>query len=104
MTDATKWSEGQSPVMLAVFEMVGSEKTHIATISITLDGQGNWQVSLNGASESGVARVHAVIDRFVADQTVQANQQALRVVGSVPALAETLTEFGFIIEPLPEGD
>src|ERR1700688_1023538 len=52
MTDTTKSSEGQPPVRLAVFETMGTDKTHVATIIITEDGQGNWQVTLNGASES----------------------------------------------------
>jgi tetratricopeptide (TPR) repeat protein len=104
MTDATKSSQDQSPVRLAVFETVGSEKTHIATISITEDGQGNWQVTLNGTSESDVARVQAVFDRFAADQKAQATLQGQRAVGSVPALTETLKESGFIVEQLPDGD
>jgi hypothetical protein len=102
MTDATKSSQDQSPVKLAVFETVGSEKTHIATISITEDGQGNWQVKLNGTSDSDVARVQAVFDRFAADQKAQATPQAQRAIGSVPALTETLKESGFIVEQLPD--
>ena len=54
--------------------------------------------------ESGVARVRAVFDRFVADQKAQATPQAQRPADSVPALAETLRVSGFIVEQLPDGD
>jgi tetratricopeptide (TPR) repeat protein len=104
MTDATKSTEGQSPVRLAVFEAAGSGKTHIATISLSQDERGNWQVALNGTSESGVARVKAAFDRFVADQKVKAAPTAEQAAPDVPALTEALRKIGFIVEQLPDGD
>jgi tetratricopeptide (TPR) repeat protein len=104
MTDATKSSGSQSPIRLAVFETACSERTHIATVSISQDEQGNRQVALNGASEAGVARVKAALDSFVADQKAQATLKEEQAAATVPALAEALRGSGFIVEQLPDGD
>jgi tetratricopeptide (TPR) repeat protein len=104
MTSATEPPQDQSPTRLAVFEITGGAKTHLATITISKSEDGNWQVQMSGTTDSAVGRVRVSFDRFVANQQSQGAVQTQPGTPPVAAIEKMLKEDGFFVEKLPAGD
>jgi hypothetical protein len=94
MNGATDSPQNQLPIRLAVFEIRGEEKAHLATITLSGDQ------TITGTADADMARVRASVERYVADQ-----ESRMVSPGQVAAaLAEALKQDGFVVEELPAGD
>ncbi len=97
---------GENPIRLAVFEAHnGAQGNHLATIACTRTEGSAWSLQTRGPTAEAVERVRPTLERFVASrepQTAQSDSAAEK--SPLGALAEFLTNEGFMVEWLPAAD
>ena len=93
---------------LAVFEMAGTEKAFLATVSVVRGGDGHWAFQCGGSTEVGIARIRPLLERYGAERRVAGNAGVTKSSSVAPpdldAVIALLRQDGFIVEELPAGD
>ena len=97
---------GASPaVRLAVFQVIGEEKNHLSTITLSKMEDGKWNLQAGGPSDASVEQIRPLLERFAESRQVLAANDAKPPESSAPdALTDMLTAEGFVVEKLPDGD
>ena len=99
-------ADGKSPpIRLAVFEVAGEQKRHLATVTLKKAEGTAWTLEAAGPSEASVEQLRPFIERFTETRrALTENAAAPSETSPADALADMLTAEGFIAERLPAGD
>jgi hypothetical protein len=85
--------------------MTGTEKVHLATITISKGDDGEWTAQCAADTEAAISRIRPALERFSASR--RATADAANSASAPPdwhALADTVRQAGFLVEELPAGD
>jgi tetratricopeptide (TPR) repeat protein len=94
-----------SPVRLAVFELRGSERSHLGTITLSKGEGSTWNLQAGGPSDASVEKLRPFLARFAEERRIEANEnKGQPAISPAMALADLLAGEGFLVEELPAGD